>query len=600
MTKFRLLGPVEAHDERGPVALSATKLRTVLGALLLSRSRVVSDDRLTALLWGDRPPATAGSQIQTYMSRLRQRLGRDVEVIRRNPGYLLQAAPDQIDLYVFERLTARGRQELASGRAAEAARLLREALTMWQGPALVGVTEFLGDAERPRLEEARLAAIEDRITADLALGVPDDLVSELTRLVAEHPLRERLRARLMTALHLTGRRADALTAYAAYRGWLADELGIDPGADLQQLHASILAEPDVPAAQAALPARLPADVADFTGRQREIARVVDALRPERAAGRPAVCVVAGMAGVGKTALAVRAAHRSAADYPGGQVYVDLRAPDALATILETLGLPPENLPADIDERLRAYRDLLSGRRVLVLLDNAVDERQVRPLLPQQPGCAALVTARARLVALPGAELVDIGVLPPDDALALLSRIVGDARVAREPSAAQRIVRFCGCLPLGVRIAGARLAAKPHWKLSQLASRLADHYGRLDELQVADLEVRASVVVSYQGLDQPAQRAFRLLSLVAGRQFPAWTAAAVLDLPLARATELVESLVDVRLLEVVHVPGASQVRYRFHDLVRSLALERVAAEEPPEQRRTALRRALGWWPRDGEG
>lgn len=608
MTRFRLLGPVEALDGTSPVELSATKLRTVLAVLLLAQSRVVSDDRLVELLWGDAPPATAAAQIQTYMSRLRQRLGPDVAVIRHHPGYLLRTAPERVDLFVFERLAARGREELAAGRPAEAAKLLREALAMWRGPALAGVTEFLGDAERPRLEEARLAAVEDRTTADLALGVPDDLVPELTRLVAEHPLRERLRAQLMTALHRTGRRAEALATYAAYRGRLADELGIDPGPDLRRVHAATLAEPEVPPARTVLPAQLPAGIADFTGRRYEIARVTEVLRPERAGNRAVICVVAGMAGVGKTTLAVHAAHRSAADYPGGQVYADLRGhdprpvtpEDALATIVQALGVARADVPAGTDELLRRYRDLLSGRRVLLLLDNAIDERQVRPLLPRQPGCAAVVTARARLAALPGAELVDIGVLVPDDALTLLARIVGRARVDREPAAAQRIVHFCGRLPLGVRIAGARLAAKPHWTLSQLANRLADHYGRLDELRVADLEVRAGVLLSYRGLDRAAQRAFRLLSLLDTPRFPAWTAAAVLDLPLARATELVEALVDARLLEVVPVPGAPHVRYRFHDLVRSLALERVAAEEPPEQRRAALQRTLGSSPRDGEG
>jgi hypothetical protein len=476
------------------------------------------------------------------------------------------------------------------------------------------VTEFLSEAERPRLEEARLGALGDRIDAELALGSHNRLVVELTGLVAVDPLREQFRGQLMLTLYRCGRQADALASYQDYRHSLADELGIDPGRELQDLHKAILAADaslNPPATELRitggrpsaepLPARLPPDVADFTGRDREAAQVTALLRSRADNGsRRLACVIGGMAGLGKTALAIHVGHLLRSSYPDGQIYVDLRGAgpqpadpaDLLGTLLRALGLETAAIPASMAERVQLYRSRLAGRRVLVLLDNAASEQQVRPLLPDSPTCAAMVTSRARLAALEGVPLIDLDVLEHVQALELLAKIVGASRVAAEPEAAVRIVQLCGHLPLGVRIAGARLTAKPHWRLARLADRLSSQRRRLDELRIADLEVRASVALSLQGLGEPARRAFRLLALLDVPRFAIWTAAVLLDVTLATARELLEQLVDARLLDVVQVDGASQARYFFHDLVRALALEQAADEETAAERYAALDRAFG--------
>ncbi|MDW5328078.1 AfsR/SARP family transcriptional regulator [Plantactinospora sp. KLBMP9567] len=612
--EFRILGSVEVVDSTGVVELSASKVRTVLAALLLARGRVVSDSRLAVVLWGDDPPVTAAAQIQTYVSRLRAKLAPDAEIVRQRPGYVLRVAPDRFDLVRFEQLAARGRDALAEGRPADAAEALRGALALWRGPALAGVTEYLSDAERPRLEEARLAALGDRIDAELALGQHGRLVVELTGLVAADPLREQLRGQLMLTLYRCGRQADALASYQDYRHLLAEELGIDPGRELQDLHKSILAAEaslTLPAPEARvtvrrtpaepLPARLPPDVADFTGRDREAAQVVALLRtrPDNG-GRRLACVIGGMAGLGKTALAIHVGHLLRSSYPDGQIYLDLRGAgpqpadpvDLLGTILRALGTEASEIPPSMADRVQLYQSRLAGRRVLVLLDNAASEQQVRPLLPESPTCAAMVTSRARLAALEGVPLIDLDVLEHQQALELLSKIVGAARVAAEPESAVRIVELCGHLPLGVRIAGARLTAKPHWRLARLADRLSSQRRRLDELRIGDLEVRASVALSLQGLGEPARRAFRLLALLDAPRFAIWTAAVLLDVTLATARELLEQLVDARLLDVVQVDGSSQARYFFHDLVRALALEQAADEETADERYAALDRTFG--------
>ncbi|HVQ91547.1 MAG TPA: BTAD domain-containing putative transcriptional regulator [Mycobacteriales bacterium] len=604
--EFRLLGPVEVRASTGPVDVGGAKPRTVLAMLLLSRGRMVSDGRLAAMLWGDDPPATASAQIQTYVSRLRQRLGAAAEIVRRRPGYLLRVPASRVDLAEFDRLSRQGRADLTAGRAESAAAALQAAAALWRGPALAGVTDLLAAAELPWLEEARLAALADRVEAEMALGRHTALVAELTGLVAAHPALERLRAQLMIGLHRCGRTADALAAYQDYRRMLATELGLDPGGELQRLHNRLLASDpglDRPAtAPAAIPAAAPpslaADIADFTGRDNETARLVDLLTPRPGQRRPAIAVLAGMPGIGKTALAVHAAHLLRQHYPDGQLQVELgdaTPAEALRRALRSLGVPPTAIPPGLDERRRLYHSRLAGHRVLVLLDDAVTEAQVRPLLPGGPGCAALLTSRSRLTALEGVPAIDLAVFDPAPAVELLARVAGPGRVEAEPDAAQRLVRLCGYLPLGIRVAAGRLAAKPHWRIRQLADRLADPRHRLDELRLADLQVRARLEPSYRGLVPAAQRAFRLLALLDAPQFGLWTAAVALDLTLGAAHDLIEQLVDARLLAAQPFAAApGQARYAFHCLVRPLALERAAAEETAVARHAALDRALCRW------
>lgn len=612
--RFQILGPVEARDDTDRIEFSAAKVRTMLAALLLGHGGVVSDSRLTQMLWGKEPPSTADAQIQTYISRIRQRLGPSARITRQRPGYQLCIRPEQLDLVEFERLASRGRQEQAAGRLNEAVDAFRAALAVWRGPALGGVTEFLEGAERLRLEEARLAVLAERIDVDLALGRHPQLTAELTGLVAAHPLEERLRGQLMLTLYRNGRQADALSTYQESRRLLAEELGVDPSRDLRKLYLTLLtadADLDAPApATAALPpARvevrtrptLPADIADFTGRVREAAQVEALLRPRGGnGGRRVACVISGMAGVGKTALAIHVAHRLAEEYPDGQLFLDLRGcsdrlaqgHDLLRLVLRALGVAEEEIPGQQAERAEFFQSRLAGQRVLLVLDNAATERQVRLLLPESATCGVLITSRTRLTALEGVPLIDLEVLGEAEAVELLGRVAGPERVLAEPEAAGWVVQLCGYLPLGVRIAGARLAAKRHWLVARLAGRLSGQYRRLDELQIADLEVRSCVALSLSGLDEPSRRAFRLLALLDESSFEVWTAAVVLDRTLAATRDLLERLTDVRLLEIDAVDGTSRVRYYFHDLVRMLALERVVEEETAQERYFALDRAFG--------
>ncbi|WP_050782486.1 AfsR/SARP family transcriptional regulator, partial [Streptomyces griseoflavus] len=416
---LNLLGPIEAHRGGKPVDLGGAKPRTVLAALLLARSRVVPDTELTALLWGESPPVTCSAQIHTYASRVRRLLGPAVTVERRRPGYLLRL-PDQgvgIDLLTFRQYAARGAAALTGGTPGTAARVLRQALGVWRGTALGGVCDPLADLERDRLEEERLTTLEQRLSADLELGRHAEVIPELMALIAAHPLREGLRGQLMTALYRSGRQADALAAYRAARATLAEELGLEPCAELQRLHQALLTGhpsllPRTTATTATgaatgrsgppPPAELPPAPADFTGREQQVARLTEALTGELPG--PAVHTVTGMPGVGKTALALVAAHRVADHYPDGQIHLDLRGSgpdplhpaDALGTLLRLLGVPEGRTPGTLDERVRAYRTRIAGRRLLLVLDDAAGERQVRPLLPATGGSAALVTSRAGL------------------------------------------------------------------------------------------------------------------------------------------------------------------------------------------------------------
>ncbi|HEX6468652.1 MAG TPA: tetratricopeptide repeat protein [Streptosporangiaceae bacterium] len=346
------------------------------------------------------------------------------------------------------------------------------------------------------------------------------------------------------------------------------------------------------------PAQLPPDVGDFTGRDEQLAQLLDLVRPGSPDHAVVITALAGMAGVGKTALAVHAAHRLRERFPDGQLYIDLRGADqvplepadVLARMLRTLGLA--RLPDSLDERADLFRSRLADRAVLLLLDNAVSEQQVRPLLPGSPTCGVIVTSRNHLAGLAGVRLIDLDVFEPAQAVELLSRIVGAERVAAEPDVAERLAGLCGYLPLAVRIAGARLAARPHWPLSRLAERLEDEHQRLDELRLGDLEVRAGVTLSYEALDPTARRALRLLGLLDVPSFAAWVAAAVLGGTAGDAEDLIERLVEAQLLEVTG--GSDPFRYRFHDLIRVLARERAEAEDSPADRSAAVRRAFAGW------
>ena len=407
-------------------------------------------------------------------------------------------------------------------------------------------------------------------------------IRDLERGQVEHPRRTTV-ALLADALRLNETDREAFDNAAAGSPGRADE------------HAGTARTP-----QGAVPRQLPPDVADFTGRELALEWLHARMRA-RERGSTAVVITAavGKAGVGKTTLAVHAAHQMRTLFPDGQLYVNLRGVEAqaldpfdvLGRFLRALGVEGHSIPDDVDERVDLYRSLMADRHALVLLDNAADEAQVRPLLPAGAGTAVLVTSRTRLTGLAGAEVIDLEVLPPEQAVELLGKIAGEDRIAREPAAAQVLAALCGYLPLALRIAGARLAAKPHWRLQRLAHRLAEQQRRLDELTAGDLEVRASVGLSYHGLGETEQRAFRLLGLLEVPDFASWMLAALLDVSALEAEQVADHLADAQLLDPIGDDATGQLRYRFHDLVRLYARERLAAEETSATRQAALERTL---------
>ncbi|MGW3088522.1 BTAD domain-containing putative transcriptional regulator [Streptomyces sp. NPDC001108] len=593
---FRILGPVEARRDGDRIALSGSKVHTVLAAMLLAHGRVVSDSRLGALLWGWDPPVTASAQIYTYMSRLRKLLGDGVEIVRRQPGYVLRAPGARIDVVEFERLDRLGREALRERRHADAQRLLAGALGWWRGPALSNVTEFLLEAELPQLEEARMLTLENRIEADLALGMHEQVTAELTGLVAEHPVRERLRAQLMTALYRCGRQADALQTYYEGRKVLVDQLGVDPGEVLGATYQAVLGgELGLRGAGAArgrsdAPAMLPAAEGALVGRSAELSLLTSRL----AAGtdRPRRLLVTGMAGVGKTALAVRAAEKSADRFPDGQLFAELCHRDGtpkdvgevLVRLLRALGEPgldggsPPGL--DRDELVRLYRARTSGKRLLVVLDDAVGDLQVAPLLPVGPQAAVLITSRARLARVAGADTVALAPLDDDASLAMLAEAAGAERLDSDPDSADDLVAYCGGLPLALAVVGARLAARPSWPARRFADRLADPAERLAELSFGDLDVREALLPSVRRMSARGPAALRALSGAGTEPFSARDAAERLALSEDEAERVLESLVDTALLDLSGLDAEGLPLYRCHELVLLYAASLDPAQAGP--------------------
>ncbi|WP_228922280.1 BTAD domain-containing putative transcriptional regulator [Streptomyces sp. DH7] len=603
--RFTVLGPVRAW--RGPELLSSgsPQQRALLAALLLREGRTATAGELIDAFWGEDPPSQALATIRTYASRLRKILGQDT-LVSESGGYAIRTDRAALDLTLAQDLAAEAEKARAAGDRCQARTLINKVLGLWDGEALASVPGPYADNQRTRLEEWRLQLTETRLDLDLEVGCHAEAVSELTALTAAHPLRERLRELLMVALYRSGRQAEALAVYADTRRLLAEELGVDPRPELAQLQQRILradeelARPaDEPAAAPAplRPAQLPATVPDFTGRSAFVSELGSRLATAESSVM-AVSAVAGIGGVGKTTLAVHVAHQARRHFPDGQLYVDLQGAGAraaepetvLGSFLRALGTADSAIPDTLDERAALYRSTLDGRRILILLDNAHDAAQIRPLLPGTPGCAALVTSRVRMVDLAGAHLVDLDVMSPEEALQLFTRIVGAERVGAEREAALDVVAACGFLPLAIRIAASRLAARRTWTVSVLAAKLADERRRLDELQAGDLAVKATFELGYGQLEPAQARAFRLLGLADGPDISLAAAAALLDLDPHVAEDLLEALVDTSLVE-----SAAPGRYRYHDLVRLYA--RACAErdeQPPVERELALSRLLDFY------
>ncbi|WP_042163611.1 BTAD domain-containing putative transcriptional regulator [Streptomyces sp. NBRC 110035] len=687
--RFAVLGPVRAWRGKRELDLGSPQQRVVLALLLLRRGRPVPLGELLGAVWGEEPPAAAVSVLRTYVSRLRKVLepGRDRAagqprvVVSVGDGYVLRIPDDALDLAVFQRRVARAKRARAAGDVSGAAELLHAALGEWQGAALAGLPGPLAETVRSWLDEEWLTALEARLDVDVQLGRHHEVIAELIPLTGRHPLREQLCRLLMLALYRSGRQAEALAAYRGTRSALVRELGVEPGASLQNLHDRILAadpalmpdpapaplrpayplrqlrpsvtpvasEPSVVASAdgragddtatggrtadepasddgpadrptdgadrcdphgtpegTARPAQLPADLPTFAGRHAELERT-EALLPEDGSPPSTVVIsaIGGMGGIGKSTLAVHWAHRVADRFPGGQLYINLRGfdptgsavtpDDAVRIFLDALGVPPMRIPSGLDAQVALYRSLLARSRLLILLDNARDTEQVRPLLPGSPGCLVIVTSRNRLTGLvagEGAQPLTLDQMTSAEAHDLLARRLGTDRLAAEPEAADEIIARCGRLPLALAIVAAHACAHPAFPLSAIADEVSDSHGSLDAFAGGDditTDVRAVFSWSYKALSVPAARLFRLLGLHTGPDISAPAAAALAGLPPREARGILAELTRAHLL-TEHFPG----RYTLHDLLRVYAAERVRAEETREERDLAVERLLSWY------
>ncbi|MEZ0069519.1 DNA-binding SARP family transcriptional activator [Streptacidiphilus sp. MAP12-20] len=620
--QFALLGEVVVRRGGAPLNPGSPQQRAVLVRLLLAGGRAVPAQELVDAIWGEESPARAVGTVRTYVSRLRTLLTPDAAgreradradrvdrvdraglLVSVGDGYALRIPQHITDVGEFERLAEAGASARADGDARRGAALLTEALSLWGGEPLAGVPGPYAERERDRLAQARLTALEALAGAESDAGNDAQVLALLVPFVAEYPLRERARAALMLALYRSGRQAEALALFDAGRRLLIQELGIEPGPELADLHRRILAgDPGLLAVTAPatepepepIPAQLPGDTLDFTGRDSLVDTIGHSL--STAGDRAAVTVhgLSGIGGVGKTTLAVHIAHRARAAFPDGQLYADLSGtsptpadPAALlGDFLLALGVPAAQLPDATAQRAALLRSRLADRRVLIVLDNARDAAQVLPLIPGTAGSAVLVTSRARLVGIPGALLTELSALDELEALELLAAVAGFARVAAEGQAATELVAACARLPLAVRIVASRLATRPRWTVASLLDRLRDEQRRLTELRVGDLAVESTFELGYRLLSERQAWAFRLLSVPDVSWFSLSAAAAVLDLPSDEAEPLAESLVDAGLLE-----AEAAGRYRYHDLVRVFARVRARETEPERTRSGAVLRLL---------
>ena len=608
--RVRLLGSVDVIVGGVPRPVSGLRRRALLAVLALVAGDVVSTDRLIDAVWNGRPPATALNTLQSHVSYLRGLLGGRETIVARPPGYLLDVGADGTDLQVAVRLIDEGRR--ATQPAQKVARL-RAALSLWRGPPLADLRELNWlEEEAERLAAIRLDAVEAVMEARLTLGEHAELITELTELTRQHPYREQLHGQLMLALYRTGRQADALQAYQRLRRSLADDLGVDPGSTVREVHEAILRhdrsldpppavrpevreEPDEP-----VPRQLPADVFGFTGRDAYLADLDAFLDRTDQTSAVKIAAISGTAGVGKTAFAVHWAHRMADRFPDGHLFVNLRGfdPDtrimnpaeAVRRFLDALGVRPELIPAGLDAQAALYRTRLAGRRMLIVLDNAKDTAQVRPLLPGSPTCLVVVTSRHDLSGLvaEGAHPIGMELPPTAEARQLLTRRIGAERAATEPDAVDEMVVRCARLPLALTVVAARAATHSRLSLQTVAAELRDVGSRLAVLTGDDpnSDVRAVFSWSYRALTPDAARLFRLLALHPGPDLSVPAAAALAALPPAHVRPLLEELARAGLV-VQHAAG----RYTFHDLLRVYATDLTYQVDADEDRRTAVRRML---------
>ncbi|MEU4801048.1 BTAD domain-containing putative transcriptional regulator [Actinosynnema sp. NPDC023587] len=609
--EFGVLGPLQVLADGRRLVIGRRGMRGLLAMLVLAANRVVPIDEIVDSLWADDPPATARTIVHGYVSRLRRMLDQadpagSARILTTPPGYQLAVDPWRLDFHRARQLVAGARGKPAPIRA----QLLRESLGLWRGQVLADVP---GEPITTDLEELRLAALEERVEAELELGRHLELVGELRQLVSEYPFRERLVGHIVRALYRSGQRADALEAYQRFHRRVVDELGIDPGPELRVLHEQVLrddpalsspgvAEPVAPVPPrpgVVVPAQLPAAASGFIGRDEELAWL-DRLCDARDPGATTVAVVDGAPGIGKSELAVTWGHRRAGQFPDGLLFASLNgfAPDrepvepaeVLARFLLALGVPSDGVPRDLDDRVGLYRSVLARRRVLVVLDDAWDPEQVRLLLPPGAGSVVLVTSRRRLESLVvsnGARVLTLDTLREEESVRLVDEVVGKPLSEQEPEAARRLAELCGNLPLALRIAAAKLVFSPEWTVEALVARLSDDDARLRTLDLVDtgVGVARALAVSYRNLPPELAETFRAAGLVPGRWVSPHAIAALCRTDLGTAAGRLADLADAHLLVEQWRGG-----FVLHDLVRLYARE-VLGDENPGGRTAALRRLM---------
>ena len=586
-----------ATEDGTAVPLPSGRARIVLAMLCAEAGQEVSSDRLIDLAWNGKPPATSPTQLHALISSLRRAFGpaRDA-IVTRQDGYVLHA---EVDLARMRALITLARHGLEGGNLDEAAASFSEALALWRGRPFTGLDRWDLATTADLVEQEYVSALEDYAETELRRGNHAMLTQRLAGWASAYPLRENLRGSYITALARSGRQAEAIAAYHQLRRHLTEDLGVDPSLRLQALYQQVLSgDLNMPGPDVPIPAQLPATIGDFTGRAEQVTDLLCALAGRE--GQPAALVisaVSGIGGIGKSVLAVHVAHRAAADFPDGQLYVNLAGASAdpavpaevLARLLRDLGVPAAQVPADADERAARFRSLLAGHRMLLVLDDARDAAQVRPLLPGAAGCAVIVTSRARLADLVGAQRVDLNELDRGEARELFTRIVGADRVWTEPEAAEQILRSCSGLPLAIRIVAAKLAARPGWSIASVADRLTAEHDRLAELNCGDLAVRASFRQSYDSLPAAQARAFCLLGTMPSRSFSLAPVTALLGLGLAATERTLDALCEAHMLE-----APARDVYQMHDLLRLFATELAGTEVDRDERAEALERLVTWY------
>lgn len=595
--EFRILGPLDVRMKGRTLSVGGPRQRAVLSALLLSANQVVSFDSLIEKVWNGRPPSTARTQVAISIATLRKvfrAAGWEQEtIITAIPGYMLSLADESLDARRFERLVEEAARLTAVSRTADAATALRGALALWRGPALGGVYAPFAETEAARLDEQRMLAVEQHMALRLQLGEHQAVLGELQALVGACPLRERLRYYLMLAQYRSGRRAEALRTFRDGTRHSVEEIGLELGLQLQELHNSILRDevpqPPTPSVAAAHPGTpvtvsspLPKSDPYFIGRSREQWLMNEALLSETSQNSSSIAYITGSPGIGKTSLAVHWAHESADAFPDGRLFADLRHGEPLDVLHQFLRhLDPEgSLPADLAEASELYRTALKGKRILVVLDHTSSYPQVRHLLPEDGACRVVITGAVNLDELLQHHSVlqlRLGPMSDDESREMLSAVLRDSRTEEFPTATKQLGLLCGSLPLALRAAGARLLAKQHWRVHDLVRRLERSPDRLAELSIGEDSLRARLDNSLSELDERAASAYRELSRLGDHDFCAARAAEVLDMDQLDAEDLIETLVDAQLLEAVGRGAWGEMRYRWQELVRLHALSSRSAQ-----------------------